>query len=86
MRTPSSHEWQDSAGKWPNELEKFEGNRYFHPGKGHVYKVIGVIYQSEMDRWMITYQLLNEDGDRQGRIFAHLPEDFFREGRFLKVN
>lgn len=73
-------DWADSAGRWAEPLRGRIGRRYFHPGTGSLYRVVGYVFDSQRERWMIMYQ--RESG---GGVWAHLPEDFDREGRFLEV-
>lgn len=82
---PCEQNWSDSQQKWPSGLEKFHGKDYFHPGKGHLYVVVGTVYQSEDDRWMLAYRRKTTGGLLVGPVFMHRPEDFEREGRFLEV-
>ena len=82
---PSSQNWSDSQQKWPSDLEKFHDKVYFHPGKGHLYVVVGTVYQSEDDRWMIAYRRKSSGGMLVGPLCTHRPEGFEREGRFLGV-
>lgn len=77
--------WKDKAGFYPSALSKYVDKTYFHPSKGHLYKVVGITYQSEDDRWMLAYQRISSGGLRTGPLFNHKPEDFTREGRFLEV-
>ena len=58
---------------------------YFHPKSGHLYTVIGIVFDSERGRWMVRYKQLDAHGNTFGVEFGHLPEDFEREGRFLEV-
>lgn len=76
---------KDSSGKWPSSLTKYDGKTYFHAGSGHLYRIVGLVFQSEQDRWMLAYQRVSSGGLRTGPVFCHLPEDFEREGRFLEV-
>ena len=59
------------------------GRRYYHPKTRRLYRVVGLAFQAEGERWMILYRRESEGED--GAVFAHLPEDFDREGRFLTV-
>lgn len=81
----SEYKIQDSSGRWPSYFTKFEHRVFFHPKTGHLYAVVGVIFQSELDRWMIAYQRVTRGGLKTGPVFCHLPEDFEREGRFMEV-
>lgn len=77
MHKPLKHYMQDSAGKKaPTDLV----GRYFHPKTGNLYRVVDVAFDAERERWMVLYVM--EGG---GPFCSHLPEDFTREGRFLKV-
>lgn len=68
---------------------------FFHPKTGHMYKVEGHIFDAERGRWMVTYRRVKpmtgsttgEDlfAEYADQTYAHLPEDFLREGRFLEV-
>ena len=75
-----SRDFKDAEGKWPGPLRERIGRRYFHPGSGALYRVVGYAFDSQRERWMSLYQ--RESG---GGVWAHLPEDFDREGRFLEL-
>lgn len=81
----SPNKWADSTEKWPSSLDKFVGKTFFHPGRGHLYVVVGIVYQSEDDRWMLAYRWKTQGGLLVGPLCTHRPEDFLREGRFLEV-
>lgn len=76
---------KDAAGKWPSSFTKHQDKVYFHAGTGHLYKIVGIVFQSEQDRWMMAYQRVTSGGLLKGPVFCHLPEDFEREGRFQEV-
>lgn len=78
--------WPDKSGTWPSKLDTaFVGKTYFHPGTGHLYDVLGIVFQSEDERWMLAYRRRKSSGVHIGPLFLHRPEDFSREGRFLEV-
>jgi len=77
-----------AAGQKASEIyrEKLIGSRWFHPKTGGLYFIEGFSFDSERERWMIMYRPeQRDDDDNADFLFAHLPEDFFREGRFLQV-
>ena len=76
---------KDAAGKYPSDFSKYKGKVYFHPGRGHLYAVVGTVFQAQQDRWMIAYQRVFNGEMRTGPVFCHTPEDFEAEGRFLEV-
>jgi len=79
---------KDTAGKKASEMHRGElvGSRWFHPKTGGLYFIEGFSFDSERERWMIMYRPEQRDEDDNADFpFAHLPEDFFREGRFLQV-
>ena len=73
----------DTAGQKGTQIVDMIGHRYFHPKTGGLYKVVGIGYDSERERWIVRY--VPEHPDELGFEFTHLPEDFNREGRFLQV-
>lgn len=73
--------WRDKSGKYPDDMNKYVGKTYFHPKTGHLYQVVGIVFQSEDEAWMLAYRRVNDVGP----VCTHRPEDFFREGRFLEV-
>jgi hypothetical protein len=77
----------DSKGIKPSQhLIQHVGRRYFHPKTGHIYIITGISFDSERELWMINYRNEESDGEENTDFdFSHLPEDFFREGRFLAV-
>lgn len=81
----SQSKWADSTEKWPSSLDKFVGKMFFHPGSGHLYEVVGIVYQSEDDRWELAYRRKSSGGLMTGPLCCHRPEDFLREGRFMEV-
>ena len=81
----SEYRIKDAAGFFPSNFTKYENKVFFHPKTGSLYAVVGTIFQSETDRWMIAYQRVSKGGLRTGPVFCHLPEDFEREGRFMEV-
>lgn len=74
----------DSAGKKaPTDMID---NFYFHPKTGSTYIVVGCSFDAERERWMVMYRKWNVRlAEPQGQFYAHLPEDFGREGRFVEV-
>lgn len=82
----------DSAGfKASKDIidKKMIGSRWFHLKSGVIYVVTGFGYDSQRERWMISYQREVRDDRDDGTTdfpFHHLPEDFHSEGRFLRVN
>ena len=82
--------WQDKAGTYPDELSKYVGKLYFHPKTGNLYEVVGIIFQSQDERWEIAYKRVQLNSTIlepiDGPIFTHRPEDFTVEGRFLEVS
>ena len=80
---------KDAAGVTGDEVSKAapEHSRWFHPKTGKLYRVIGIGFDSERERWVIIYKPQSSDGtDAYEAVpFFHLPEDFHREGRFLRV-
>lgn len=81
----SPNKWADSADNWPSKLDKHVGKTYFHPGRGHLYEVVGIVHQAEDDRWELAYRRVSRGGLLSGQLFCHRPEDFLREGRFMEV-
>lgn len=81
----SKNIWADSENKWPTGLSGYVGKTYFHPGRGHLYEVVGIVYQSGDDRWELAYRRKTQGGLLVGPLFCHRPEDFLREGRFMEV-
>lgn len=80
------HVWPDKQGAYPIKLDtKFVDKTFFHPGTGHLYVVVGLVFQSEDERWELAYRRKKASGMMTGPIFTHRPEDFEREGRFLEV-
>lgn len=78
-------QWCDSGGRYPSGLEKYVGKTYFHPKTGHLYMVVGTVFQSEDNRWEVAYMRISGGGLLRGPLFCHRPEDFDREGRFMEV-
>jgi len=82
---------KDIAGQKPADFNrgKLVGTRWFHPKTGGLYFVEGFSFDGERERWMILYRKEQTDDcdnlDDTDFPFSHLPEDFFREGRFLQV-
>ena len=58
------------------------GSTWFHQKTGRLYNVVGLGFDSERERWGVRYVPTSED---TGFPYFHLPEDFGREGRFLRV-
>ena len=81
----SENKWADKDGKWPSSLEKFVGKTYFHPGRGHLYEVVGIVHQAEDDRWEVAYRRVSRGGMLSGPLHTHRPEDFLHQGRFMEV-
>lgn len=79
------NKWEDSSGRWPSSLDKYIGKTYFHPGRGHLYEVVGIVHQAEEDLWVLAYRRRTNGGLLVGPLHTHRPEDFLREGRFLEV-
>lgn len=86
---PNNHD----QGPEPAILDA-QGKYFVHPGTGGLYQVQGHGWDAERERWMLRYvkQALGKDGDakRSGAAwirvdYFHLPEDFFRKGRFIEV-
>lgn len=76
----------DSGGKKGSDLTAMVRTRWFHPKTGHLYVINGVVFDSQRERWMYTYvREIHDEEDDPRIVFTHLPEDFHREGRFLKV-
>lgn len=87
---------KDASGRNASDIAKMseKGAIYLHVGTQTLYKVVGVGWDSERDRWTIRYRAVNRDpdvscedewGPNTDFDFHHLPEDFFREGRFIEV-
>lgn len=78
---------QDSAKKRGVDLlnNAPEGSRWFHPKTGHVYEVTGLSFYAESGRWMVNYRR-EDPGESDPIVYSHFPEDFHREGRFLRIN
>lgn len=73
----------DKGGVKGSDLDTtYVGKTYFHPKTGHLYRVSDVIFDSERERWLIMYNRIGDGGEV---TYAHLPEDFKREGRFMEV-
>lgn len=70
-------------------IRDVQGKVYMHPGTGHLYRVQGYGWDAERNRWVIRYVATGfgkRDPDGGNNIdYFHLPEDFFRPGRFLEV-
>lgn len=81
----SVSKWADSAGHWPSALDKHIGKTFFHPVRGHLYEVVGIVHQAEDDRWELAYRRVTRGGLLVGPLHTHRPEDFLREGRFMEV-
>lgn len=81
----TTNKWADSAGNWPSGLDKHVGKTFFHPGRGHLYEIVGIVHQAEDDRWELAYRRKTQGGLLVGPLHTHRPEDFFREGRFMEV-
>lgn len=81
----AGEKWADSQNIWPSKLGKLVGEVFYHPKTGHLYTVIGMVFQSELNRWMVAYRRVTKGGMQTGPLFCHMPEDFEREGRFLPV-
>lgn len=77
--------WQDKDGEWVSTVSKYVGKTYFHAGKGHLYRVVGVVFQAEDNRWEVLYRRVTHGGLLSGPLFSHRPEDFGRHGRFQEV-
>ena len=77
--------FSDKNGIWPSKLGGMVDKTFFHPGRGHLYRVIGLVFQAEDDRWELLYRKVSHGGVLTGPVFSHRPEDFGREGRFLEV-
>jgi hypothetical protein len=77
--------WADVDGVWPSKLGRLVGEVFFHPKTGHLYRVDGMVFQSEDQRWMVAYRRISKGGLCTGPLFCHRLEDFEREGRFMLV-
>lgn len=79
---------KDVGGYKGSDLTSKIGTRWFHPKTGGLYRIIGVGFDSERERWIYHYtkEGLDEDDSDLAFPFHHLPEDFHREGRFMRVH
>lgn len=71
-------------------IRDMNGNHYFHPGRKRVYRVGYSIYDAERERWLVSYSEVEldpfkADAGRVPQVYAHLPEDFLRPGRFIQI-
>lgn len=75
-------QWNGHAAGPDEVIRKAQGKIYVHLKRGHLYRVAGYGFDSERERWMLRYVRCNAASEI---AYFHLPEDFFREGRFLEV-
>ena len=86
MRVKHERWHKDSAGQTANDVEKKfpAGSTWFHSKTGRLYTVGSIMFDSERERWVLAYSLsISSVSDRI--TYLHLPEDFGRYGRFLRV-
>lgn len=83
-RFGSRVEWNDYDDDPDEVIKEIVGAYFLHIGKGILYRICQPIFDAERNRWMITYAPSSWSAASSG-VFAHLPEDFFREGRFARL-
>lgn len=69
---------RDSDGRYPSKFEKYVGKFYFHPKTGHLYQVVGIVFQSQADKWQLAYMRVTTGGLKTGPVFTHYFDDFFQ--------
>lgn len=73
--------------KWGKEIdERLVGRTFLHVSSRVLYVTTGISRDAERDRWMVKYREYDLNSNSLvGVEFAHLPEDFEKEGRFVEV-
>lgn len=66
----------------PAHIAELCNTLWFHPGQCKVYRIHDIGWDAERNRWMIHYT----NWISEGHVYTHLPEDFLREGRFIRVS